>query len=149
VQFKGVATPPGSLLEGMPINGDAGGDGRRSQVTDRRLLNGNGLLMEFTFKASDPADTTCCEIRGIDAKFEQGCFIPIINPGEMCIYPRKPIVSCDIDGPKELVWQRGIKDYTPNPFPVTGGSTTRATRKRSTRASRSRTTRRTYNWSRR
>jgi hypothetical protein len=118
LQFKGVATPPGSLLAGMPINVTPVAGGAQISVTDRRLLNGNGLLMEFTFAASDPADTVCCEVQGIDAKFEQGCFIPIIDPGEVCIFPRIPIVSCDIDAPMELVWQRGIKDYTPNPFPV-------------------------------
>ena len=119
VQFKGVSTPPGSLLVGLPITVTPVPTGALIQVTDRKLLNGNGLLMEFTFRASDPTDTTCCEIRGVNPKFEQGCFIPIINPGEICIYPRKPIVSCDIDGPRGLTWQRGIKDYTPNPFPIT------------------------------
>jgi Mg-chelatase subunit ChlD len=120
VQFKSVSTPPGSLIEGLPISVTPVPTGALIQVTDRKLVNGSGLLMEFTFKASDPADTTCCEIRGINPKFDQGCFIPIINPGEICVYPRKPVVTCDIDGPKELVWMRPIKDYTPNPFSVTG-----------------------------
>jgi hypothetical protein len=120
VQFKSVTTPPGSLLAGMPISVTPVPTGALIQVTDRKILNGNGLLMEFTFAATDPADTTCCEIRGINAKFEQGCYIPIIDPGEICIYPRKPEVTCAIDGPQQVVWQRQIKDYLPNPFPITG-----------------------------
>jgi hypothetical protein len=120
VQFKSVTTPPGSLLAGMPISVTPVPTGALIQVTDRKILNGNGLLMEFTFAAADPADTTCCEIRGINAKFEQGCYIPIIDPGEICIFPRKPEVTCAIDGPQQVVWQRQIKDYLPNPFPITG-----------------------------
>ena len=119
VQFKSVTTPPGSLLLGMPITTTPVPTGVLIQVTDRKMLNGSGVLMEFMFHASDPTDTTCCEIRGVNPLFEQGCFIPIINPGEICIIPRKPIVTCDIDGPRSLLWQRGIKDYTPNPFPIT------------------------------
>ncbi|MFA6234994.1 MAG: hypothetical protein WC824_12550, partial [Bacteroidota bacterium] len=119
VQFKSVATPPGSLLAGMPITVTPVAGGAQISVTDRRILNGSGMLMEFTFKASDPTDTICCPVTAIDAKFEQGCFIPIIEPGEVCIFPRVPIVNCVIDAPRELLWQRGIKDYTPNPFPVT------------------------------
>jgi hypothetical protein len=120
VQFKSVTTPPGSLLAGMPISVTPVPTGALIQVTDRKILNGNGLLMEFTFAATDPADTTCCEIRGINAKFDQGCYIPIIDPGEICIFPRKPEVTCAIDGPQQVVWQRQIKDYLPNPFPITG-----------------------------
>jgi hypothetical protein len=64
--------------------------GAQIAVTDRRVLNGNGLLMEFTFRRRIQSDTVCCEVQGIDAKFEQGCFIPIIDPGEVCIFPRDP-----------------------------------------------------------
>ena len=120
VQFKSVATPPGSLLEGLPIDVVPVANGARVSVKDKRLINGNGLLMEFTFHASDPLDTTCCEVRVEDAKFDAGCFIPIVDPGEICIIPRAPKVNCDISAPSNLSWQRQIKDYTPNPFSVTG-----------------------------
>jgi Mg-chelatase subunit ChlD len=120
MQFKSVQTPPGSMIEGMPIDVTPVAGGVQISTLDRKLLKGNGLLMEFTFHASDPADTICCELEAIDPKFEQGCFIPIIDPGEVCILPRKPIVNCDLEMPRELTWQRAIKDYLPNPFTVTG-----------------------------
>ena len=119
VQFKSVTTPPGSLLMGLPITATPVPTGVLIQVMDRKLINGSGVLMEFTFHTSDPADTTCCEIRGVTPKFEQGCFLPVIDSGEICIFPRRSVVNCDIDGPGSLTWQRGIKDYTPNPFPIT------------------------------
>jgi len=119
VQFESVQTPPGSLLDGMPISITPVATGVLVQVTDHVLINGSGLLMEFTFHASNPLDTTCCEIEAINASFELGCFIPIIESGEICIYPPAPIVTCTMDGPVELVWQRALKDYTPNPFSVT------------------------------
>ena len=119
-QFVEVKTPPGSILDGVPVSVSPAPGGVHIQTTDRVMVDGAGLLMEFTFHASDPEDTTCCEIGAIDAEFEQGCFIPKITPGEICIIPRQPVVDCDLDAPTELTWQRAIKDYLPNPFSVTG-----------------------------
>ncbi len=119
VQFKSVTTPPGSLLMGMPITATSVPTGVLIQMMDRKLLNGSGILMEFTFHSGDPADTTCCGIRGGTPKFEQGCFLPVLDSSEICIIPRKPVVACNIDGPGELIWQRAIKEYTPYPFPIT------------------------------
>ena len=119
LQFKSVSTPPGSLLEGLPITVTPVAGGASIRVADKKLLRGDGLLMEFTFHTSDPSDTTCCELKVVDAKFDQGCFIPKVKPCEVCIFPREPIVACDIDAPKELTWERKLKDYIPNPFEVT------------------------------
>jgi hypothetical protein len=119
LQFKGVTTPPGSLLQGVPLTVTPVSGGVQIATSDRKLLNGNGTLMEFTFRGVNPQDTTCCDVSADSAGFEQGCFIPIIEPGEVCILPRKPVVNCTIDAPREVIWQGSIKDYTPNPFPVT------------------------------
>ncbi|MBE0644411.1 MAG: VWA domain-containing protein [Bacteroidetes bacterium] len=117
-QLKSVQTPPGSLLQGVPLTVTPVPGGVRIATMDRKLLAGSGMLLEFVFTASDPLDTTCCDVSAGNAAFEQGCFIPVIASGEICIIPRAPIVTCDMDAPKELRWQRGITDYTPNPFPV-------------------------------
>ncbi|MBR9977950.1 MAG: VWA domain-containing protein, partial [Bacteroidetes bacterium] len=119
VQFKSVVAPPGSLLEGSKIDVVPAANGTLIRVSDGKVLNGNGKLMDLTFTASDPLDTVCCEIEGIDPKFDQGCFTPIIDPGEICISPRVPVVTCLIDGPLELTWQVDTREYAPNPFPVT------------------------------
>lgn len=119
MQFKEAVIPAGSLLENVPLQITPVTGGIHVQTMDRKLVNGNGLLMEFTFHASDPQDTVCCEVEVIDAEFEQGCYIPVIDPGEICILPRAPEVACTIEAPKELVWQRALRDYLPNPFPVT------------------------------
>ncbi|MFZ1731533.1 MAG: VWA domain-containing protein, partial [Bacteroidota bacterium] len=118
MQFKSVQTPPGSLLAGLPMTVTPTAGGAKISITDRSLLTGSGMMMEFTFHSSDSADTTCCTVTATDAKFEQGCFIPVIDAGDVCILPRIPVVACDIDAPPRLTWQRGIKDYLPNPFPV-------------------------------
>jgi hypothetical protein len=93
VQFKSVSTPPGSLLRGAPISMTPMPNGVLIEVKDQKLINGHGPLMEFAFVASDLADTTSCEIRAVGPTFEQGCFVPIIDPGEIRIYPRNTTIS--------------------------------------------------------
>jgi hypothetical protein len=93
VQFKSVSTPPGSLLRGAPISMTPMPNGVLIEVKDHKLINGHGPLMEFAFVASDLADTTSCEIRAVGPTFEQGCFVPIIDPGEIRIYPRNTTIS--------------------------------------------------------
>ncbi|MDX9760308.1 MAG: VWA domain-containing protein [Bacteroidota bacterium] len=117
--LRGVDAPAGSLLDGLPFTVTPVPGGATIAMMDGRVLDGNGWLMELTFETTDPLDTVCCELRGIDARFERGCFIPIIEPAEICILPRETVITCDISAPKELVWQRGITEYTPSPFPVT------------------------------
>ncbi|MCB2205822.1 VWA domain-containing protein [bacterium] len=118
--FLGAEAPPGTLLENVGINATEVAGGMRVQTTDRKLLSGTGTLMELTFRASDPDDTTCVQIDGSDGVLEQGCFLPKFTSGEICIYPQLPILTCDVDAPLELTWQRAINDYLPNPFEVVG-----------------------------
>ena len=119
VKLKSVATPSGSLLEGLPIAVTPTAAGALIEVSGRKPLAGTGTLMEFTFRTIDRSDTSCCEIRGANPVFEQGCFVPVIDPGEICIYPTLPSISCDINGPDRLLWRRDIRDYSPNPFSIT------------------------------
>ncbi|MCZ7558084.1 MAG: VWA domain-containing protein [Bacteroidia bacterium] len=120
VQLKGVSTPTGSLLEGAPIMVTPHPAGALIQVTARKLVHGGGLLLNMTFKAANRSDTACCDIRAAYPRFEQGCFIPVIETGSICINAKAPQAFCDINGTKRLQWDRKLRDYQPNPFIVTG-----------------------------
>ena len=53
-------------------------------------------------------------------KFEQGCFRPKLKPGEICVFPLKPEVICNMNASSnDLQWDRTVKDYSPNPVTVT------------------------------
>ncbi|MBR9977930.1 MAG: VWA domain-containing protein, partial [Bacteroidetes bacterium] len=118
LQFKSVTAPPGSLLEGSRIDVVPAANGTLIRVSDGKIINGNGKLMELTFTATSPLDTVCCAIEAIDASFDQGCFIPIIDAGEICILPLLPEVTCTADAPVEVVWDENERVYDPSPFPV-------------------------------
>jgi len=118
VQLKGIETPPGTLLNGIPITVDYLANGVQFKTTERKQIQGNGTLAELVFQLSDPDDTTCCELKLTNWVFEAGCFRPVLKNGEICIEPRAPIVICNIQMPTELVWVRSAKDYSPNPFQV-------------------------------
>jgi hypothetical protein len=113
VQFMSVSTPPGSLLEGASISVTPAPSGVLIEVKDQKLINGHGPLMEFAFVASDLADTTSCEIRAVGPTFEQGCFVPIIDPGEIRIYPRNTTIS---SGGFMLPRSTHLLQCHPNPF---------------------------------
>ncbi len=119
VELTNAATPPGTLLAGVPVTWAPAATGATIFVPTRTLIDGSGTLMELNFRSRTPADTTCSEIKGVDASFYQGCYTPRIAAGQVCIYPGRPIVSCGIDGPSRLVWERGSKAYVPNPLPIT------------------------------
>jgi hypothetical protein len=119
VELMNAATPPATLLAGVPVTWAPATTGATIFVPTRALIDGSGTLMELHFRTKSPADTTCCEIRAVDASFEQGCFTPHIASGQICIYPDTPILSCGTEGPSELRWDRGINDYVPGPFPIT------------------------------
>ncbi len=118
MQYKSVEAPAGSMLEGIPINVTAVPGGVYVQMMDRKLLYKKGFLMEFTFHASDLVDTTCFEIKAIDAVFKQGCHIPIIDPGEVCIIPREVTLGCTIDIPPIRLDTANMQ-YVPFPVNVT------------------------------
>jgi hypothetical protein len=120
VQLTSVTTPTGSLLEGVPITVTSNPAGALVQVTERKLVNGGGLLLNMTFKAANRSDTACCDIRAAYPRFEQGCFLPFIDTGTICVYPKTPRAICDISGPKRLDWEQSLRDYQPNPFVITG-----------------------------
>jgi hypothetical protein len=119
-QFQSISTK-GTLLDGVPVTVTPFAGGLTIATKDKVILNGSGDLFELTFKTSDPdgVDTVCCPIKLEDWVFEAGCFRPVLKEGEICIVPRQPKVICQLSTPNELMWVRGLKDYSPNPFTVT------------------------------
>ena len=103
MQFNGVSTPPGSMLEGVPIQVTPVAGGVHIATADRTLVQGSGLLMQFTFDASSPQDSAVCILSADSAGFEQGCFIPDIADGRVAIYappeitPAGPHALCEGD----------------------------------------------------
>ncbi len=124
VQFVDIKTPPGSLLENIPITITPAPGGVTFQTMDKKIMEVQdvpAMLAELTFKTSDPdgKDTVCCDLQLISWTFEAGCFRPVLKNGQICIIPRQPEVLCDLQMPQTLTWERQLKDYNPNPFTVT------------------------------
>jgi hypothetical protein len=115
-QFTGVTAPSGSLLHGVPLTVTPYAGGAQIAVTGGTQLSGSGMLLEIQLHAADPQDTTCCEIRATDAVFAEGCFVPNILSGEICIIPGQPVITCEIPPPLNLDWDRFSDAYVPNPF---------------------------------
>ncbi|MDT8325346.1 MAG: VWA domain-containing protein, partial [Bacteroidota bacterium] len=91
-------------------------------TTDRAQLSGSGPLMDFLFEAKLPPDTSCAALTVKNATFAYGCFDPVIEDGEVCVYPRSldPVVVCEgITAPTRLTWDADRKQLTPFPFTVT------------------------------
>jgi len=118
IQLNSVRTPHGSLLDGVPLSFAPVSTGAFVQIMETRAIHGSGMLMEFSFSARSLHDTVCCVISAEHAVFESGCFIPVVDAGEICIFPGMPVVNCTMSGPVELLWDNTTRKYTPNPFPV-------------------------------
>ncbi|MBI5648211.1 MAG: VWA domain-containing protein [Ignavibacteriae bacterium] len=124
LQFKDIETPPGSVLENVPIIITPLPGTVTFQIMDKKVVEVNdvpAMLAELRFRTSDPdgKDTVCCDLQLISWVFEAGCFRPVLQNGKICIIPRQPEVHCELQMPQTINWERGLKDYNPNPFPVT------------------------------
>ncbi|MCB2205016.1 VWA domain-containing protein [bacterium] len=120
LQFKAAEAPVGYLLHGVPFTVSPAAGGVYIQTAARIPVSGNGLLLNLTFGTVMVQDTTCTQVSFYQPNFEQGCFIPKVASGEVCIVPAVPEVACTMDGPSQLAWEELITDYVPNPFTVTG-----------------------------
>jgi len=119
IQFKQIEARPGTLLEGLTITAlDATNGTVTFETNVRKPVFGSGTLAELVFQLADPDDTTCCTIMLNSWVFQAGCFRPVLQDGEICIIPRSPVITCNMQAPAELVWVRSAKDYSPNPFQV-------------------------------
>ncbi|MCZ7558085.1 MAG: VWA domain-containing protein [Bacteroidia bacterium] len=120
IQFKSVTAPPGSLLDGVPITATPVTGGVTIESTAPVLVNGYGRLMNLAFSTQQRSDTLCRDIRPINAGFSQGCFIPIMDTGRVCLSPTLPTISCSVTAPPRLDWRQDSKEYQQNPFTITG-----------------------------
>jgi hypothetical protein len=108
--------PPSSLIAGIPLVVTPVPGGAAISTTRRKLLSGKGTLMEFSFHVLSAHDT-CCTIRAENPAFTDGCYIPIIEDGEICIRPLGAI-SCSMDIPSIAFDTLQLRP-APMPFPVT------------------------------
>jgi len=120
VELRSATTPYNSLLSGVPVSWTPTPTGATIQTAARKELYGTGTLLELNFRTKSASDSACTELKAVAASFEQGCFVPVIADGKICIDPGEPIIRCTIGGPSELFWARGIQDYYPNPFTIDG-----------------------------
>ncbi len=118
VELQHATTDPTHLLRGVPISWTPTASGATIQTAAPTLLSGSGTLMELNFRTKTSADSACTELKPVAASFEQGCFMPVIADGRICIQPDTPIITCEISGPSELLWMRGMRNYYPNPFTI-------------------------------
>lgn len=114
-QYTGYETK-GYLLDGVPLDVSLIAGGIQVKTTKAKLINGQGILAMFKFKASDPEQDTECPLKLFGWTFESGCFRPVLLPGKIIIEARRPEVECDIDMLQELIFDKGAKNYSPNPF---------------------------------
>lgn len=119
--LQGVALPPGSLLDGVPLTVTPVAGGLRVQTQAEKQLSGSGTMMELTFLTAQVQDTTCCDITLEDFQFESGCFLPDVEAGEICVVPGTsiPVIMCRMDAPAMLEWDVPSQSFVPDPFDVT------------------------------
>ncbi|HOJ05681.1 MAG TPA: T9SS type A sorting domain-containing protein [Bacteroidota bacterium] len=123
LQFKNALTPAGSLLEQIPLAVTAVPGGVEISSSDRKLINGSGKLLELTFTTQQRLDTLCTALPGVSATFEQGCFLPIIDTGRVCLVP-----NISIAGNSELCEGSSTVLTAPDGFASYLWSTTETTR---------------------
>ena len=81
LDLRNATIPTTSLLAGTPVTITPVPNGLLVQTTDRKLINGSGLLMDLNFRAINPVDTTCCQVDLLNLAFAQGCFLPTAKSG--------------------------------------------------------------------
>ncbi|NOY05119.1 MAG: VWA domain-containing protein, partial [Chlorobi bacterium] len=120
-KFKRITTKD-YLLDGVLISWKPVVGGIEFTLESSKRITGQGILAMLTFDVSDPAwpvpGDICCDLVISTWKFEAGCLNPVLHPGKICIEARKPDVTCYLEIPDQLDWDRFAKDYNPNPFIV-------------------------------
>jgi hypothetical protein len=118
MRLEGIAVPPGSLLDGVPLTVMPVSGGLHVNVLERVLVNGSGKMLDLSFRVPSVQDTTCCNVEITDVAFTEGCFLPVVIPGQVCFRP--PISeawTCVIDVP-EITVDTTNDEYVPMPFDV-------------------------------
>jgi hypothetical protein len=91
-RFAGIETPPGSLLEGVPIAITRIAGGVTFQTMERKLVNVASVpavMAELKFETKNPGgkDTIRCPLKLTNWRFEAGCYKPVLQDGEIMILP--------------------------------------------------------------
>jgi hypothetical protein len=115
----GASTPPGSLLEGVPVTVTPVQGGFRVATTMGKKLQDAGTLMYVTLNLGEFPDTACCTLTMEDVQFASGCYRAEIDGGEICVLPRLARLDCTMDVPRTISWNRTRSSYEPDPLPVT------------------------------
>ncbi|MDH7516291.1 MAG: VWA domain-containing protein, partial [Bacteroidota bacterium] len=123
LRFARITAPEGSLLHGVPIQSSTLPGGVNVWTTGRKIIevpSAPALMAELHFRADDPEgkDTIRNPVRFTAWTFAAGCFRPVLADGEVLVIPRIPAITCELDAPREVTWNRMSKDYVPNPFAV-------------------------------
>ncbi|PLX27125.1 MAG: hypothetical protein C0600_10450, partial [Ignavibacteria bacterium] len=119
--FKNISATTGSLLQGMTFETIPVRPGEvLIRTTESRVITGSGLLASLTFSASVVTAVSCSTPYTEDVTLTAGCTRPEISAEPVCLYPPDdaPLVFCSSSAPRELRFDAGLQDYTPNPFQV-------------------------------
>jgi Mg-chelatase subunit ChlD len=117
VAFKSLSTPPGSALDGLPIHVSPVSEGIFVEIASASSSKTGGRLLDITLTTNSVTDTICCPVEITALGFVGGCYMPIAENGEVCVFPKpeEPMVVCDIDVPRTLTWDRTTGGYLPQP----------------------------------
>ncbi len=122
VRCTGARTPPGSLLENVPITVSSIPGGVNVQIMDSKYLasaSAPSVLAELLFApVRPPVDTTCTSIELASWVFESGCFRPERFSGRLCFTAGYPDVTCTTSGPGALDWSVSRSKYMPDSIQV-------------------------------
>jgi hypothetical protein len=88
LEYKAVATPPGTLLESVPITGSSVPGGMSFQITKAKMITGSGMLAALSFKTKSGTDTIRSQLALTDWNFGAGCLNPLLNDGSITIIPK-------------------------------------------------------------
>lgn len=122
LQFLSVETPPGTYLEGIPIDTQRVAGGVRLETLEDfpvRAYPFGGMLCMLNFRALNVPSKTDCSITASDASFAHGCLLPEIEAGSVTVYPAtaEPVLRCDLSA-SAITVDEATDTYHPMPLTV-------------------------------
>jgi hypothetical protein len=130
LRFDTAIRPPGSLLEGVPMQIQQTSTGVLLRTTSTISFSTMKMpaplfYLRFTADSTFGADSLCTDLGLGSWGFHLGCITPHFQNGLLCIrdpshgqHNNPDIVCVNIDAPDSLMWSPAIKDYALNPFRV-------------------------------
>jgi hypothetical protein len=117
LRFLRVETPPGRLLNGVPIAVTPIADGVSLKTTDRKTVGPDSLpavLADLVFMTGNPEtkDTVNCPLTLSNWRFDAGCFQPVLQDGMITILPAVNGVDASVENEKDFI----IGPIHPNPI---------------------------------